>query len=526
MRVSATSIADALQRIAGDGVRAGLAAERFVVAGVTPEAVVAPEDAAQTAEVIALCREHGWAVAVAGAGTWLRSGRRPERVDVVITTERMCDIVEYEPADLTVGAGAGMPLGQLQSVVGGHRQMLALDPPGALAGTVGATFATASAGPLRRSLGTPRDHALGLEVVTGDARVLNVGGRVVKNVAGYDLVRLFVGSRGGLGILTRLHSRLWPSPAGDATIVMLAAEPEPLVQLAPQIVTRVGPAALELLSPSLSRRLLGDARWALAVRAQGNDDAVRDARQRLGAEARRALGVSSASGGRTNNHDGVFRALPSEEATTFWAALREIEGAAEIMIRVANLPSELAATLALALGIVAGTAEPDRDTRRTQDPLSEADGEWRVAAHAGDGIVRVWCATRVEPALASHIARAVAEARRARSRGPDIEPESPLVRHSGESRNPGPEALGHGPGLRPGRALGSDSPPVLVEYAAADAGARRKSGGGTILVTAGAHLLSPDLEPFGDASDALRLMRALEREFDPDGILAPGRVFA
>src|SRR5688500_7353226 len=186
-----------LKQIVGDAhVATGDIASRWRVMGVAPTAVVAPATSEQVAQVLAFATARGLAREPAGAGSYLDSGRATERLDIVLSALRMSGVAEYEPADLTVSVEAGCSLHALQSKLLVHRQYLALDPPGSVASTIGAIVSRADAGPLRLSHGTPRDHVLGLELVTGDGRVMNLGGRVVKNVAGYDLVKLGIGARG------------------------------------------------------------------------------------------------------------------------------------------------------------------------------------------------------------------------------------------------------------------------------------------------------------------------------------------
>jgi glycolate oxidase FAD binding subunit len=433
MRMALASIADPLRRIVGDAIRTGRGAERFAVAGMIPSVVVAPEHAEQVAELLALCSAEGWSVEPAGAGTWLDAGRRPERVDLVLTTERMKQVAEYEPADLTMGVGAGLSLDALRQEVGRYRQWLALDPPGATAGTVGATFATASAGPLRLGLGTARDLALGLEVVTGDGRILHFGGRVVKNVAGYDIVRLLVGSRGTLGVITRLHVRLHPIPSDDATMVAFADDAATLAAMVSTLRNAVQPVALEILSPTASARLLGETRWTLVVRVQGNSGTVRDASERLSSTLQ--------------SHG---RALVGSEATTFWAVLGELEAKTTLSIRIADLPARLADTLAAASEVA---------------HASGAEGEWYLAAHAGNGIVRLWRPEALPNFAAASVVDAIVQLRR-----------------------------------------------------------QLATVGGTVLVPQGAAALG--VAPFGDPGPMLRLMQGLKRAFDPAGVLAPGRFIA
>jgi glycolate oxidase FAD binding subunit len=360
---------DRLREVAGDdAVRDGSWAA-FRVHGRSPVAVVSPADAEQAAAVLRVCSENGWVVETAGAGTWLDWGRPPGRVDVILTSERLAGILEYSPADLTIAVGAGTPLAEVAETVAFDRQMLGLDPPARPGATTGATIATASAGPLRFSIGSPRDLVLGLEIVTGDGRIVHLGGRVVKNVAGYDLVRLVVGSRGTLGFITRAHLRLRPAPDADVTALFTAARPAALVDIALGRAASVWPAAIEIFGPATASALGLERAWTLAVRCSGNEPFVRAARQRL--EAMNA---------------GNAPRIPDElESARLWESLSSLEAHAVIAFRLASLPGRLAHLLELA-GV---PLEPTGNEPWNQKSDNDMD-EWFLAAHAGSGIVRVW----------------------------------------------------------------------------------------------------------------------------------------
>src|SRR5687768_6975102 len=139
---------------------------------------------------------------------------------IKLSAQNMTAVSEYEPADLVISVHAGATLADIARAAAPHNQFLALDPAVDASTTIGSIVATNAAGPLRLAHGTPRDQVLGLEVVTGDGRVLEFGGKVVKNVAGYDIVRLLIGSRGALGFITRVNIRLKPSPAFDRTAIL------------------------------------------------------------------------------------------------------------------------------------------------------------------------------------------------------------------------------------------------------------------------------------------------------------------
>ncbi|MBW3536020.1 MAG: FAD-binding oxidoreductase, partial [Gemmatimonadetes bacterium] len=219
----------------------------WAVVGRAPRMVAFPDSPDEVASILALAREERWAVEPAGAGTWLDAGNPGRPVDLVVSTARMDRVVEHEPGDLTLTAAAGLTLPDLAHRVRSARQWLAADPPGR-GGTLGALVSTGSAGPLQTGYGGPRDLVLGVEMVSGDGRVLRLGGRVVKNVAGFDLVRLVVGSRGTLGVVTGVTVRLHPLPPVDRTWVLDADRAEDLVPVARRMATTdVTPAALEVV---------------------------------------------------------------------------------------------------------------------------------------------------------------------------------------------------------------------------------------------------------------------------------------
>ncbi|MFB4315393.1 FAD-binding oxidoreductase [Actinomadura sp. 21ATH] len=205
---------DALRKVCAD-VRPGEPEEG--VLGVAPGVVAAPASAAEAAGVMRTAAELGLAVVPRGAETRLDWGAPPARCDVLVDTARLDRVVEHAAGDLVVTAEAGLGTDRLAAVLAERGQRLALDAP--LPGsTVGGTIAAAAAGPLRLLYGTPRDLVIGLTVVRADGRVARSGGKVVKNVAGYDLGRLFSGSYGTLGLIVEATFRLHPIPAARAFI--------------------------------------------------------------------------------------------------------------------------------------------------------------------------------------------------------------------------------------------------------------------------------------------------------------------
>ena len=203
-------VAAALRGACGESnVRAG--GELDTVGRCVPSFVAAPESVAGASAVLRAAASAGMRVAFRGAGTTLRWGNSPEGCDLLVDTTRMNALLEHDAGDLILRVQAGIPLASVQAVVGQHGQQLALDElyPGS---TVGGALALGLSGPRRLLYGAARDLLTGITVIRADGTVAKSGGRVVKNVAGYDLGRLFTGSYGTLGLIAEAAFRLHPLP--------------------------------------------------------------------------------------------------------------------------------------------------------------------------------------------------------------------------------------------------------------------------------------------------------------------------
>jgi glycolate oxidase FAD binding subunit len=186
--------------------------------GCVPRAVVEPSSCAEVSAVIAAVRHRGEAIAVTGGRTQITVGNRPRRLDAILSTRRMAGTIEPRPEDMTVRAEGGVTLAALNRALAGFGQRLAIDPLDPERATVGGVLSTNTTGSLAHGFGHPRDLVLGMTVVDGSGRTLRVGGRVVKNVAGYDLVRLFTGSFGTLGVIAETTLRTHPLPERTAVL--------------------------------------------------------------------------------------------------------------------------------------------------------------------------------------------------------------------------------------------------------------------------------------------------------------------
>ncbi len=181
-----------------------------MIADVPIREIVVPATLDEAAEIMRARAARGASVSFMGGGTDLGYGNSPERVDTLLKTEKLTRVVEYAPSDQVVTVEAGLTLGALQKTLAAENQRLALDPPRSELATLGGLLATNGYGPLRTRFGTLRDLIVGISIVRADGTVARGGGKVVKNVAGFDLPKLMVGSLGTLGLIATATFRLHP----------------------------------------------------------------------------------------------------------------------------------------------------------------------------------------------------------------------------------------------------------------------------------------------------------------------------
>lgn len=213
------ALLDRLRSIVGPpNVLTGVPLSPYAVEGRMPEAAVFPGGLEEVRAVIAVAAEVGAPVVPWGGGTAVGVGRPSGAAGLVLGLGRLNALVEHEPGDLTATVQAGMTVAALHDALGAREQWLSLDPPDRERATVGGVIATNAAGPRRHLYGTARDLLIGLTVVTGEGAVVRGGGKVVKNVAGYDLPKLFVGSYGTLGVIVEVTLKLRPVPDAERLV--------------------------------------------------------------------------------------------------------------------------------------------------------------------------------------------------------------------------------------------------------------------------------------------------------------------
>lgn len=280
-----------------------------------------------TQAVVSAVRESGVTrtpLRISGRSNWLDAGR-PVLGGKNLSVRDDTGVVSYVPGDLTLTVRAGTTLSEIERVTLEHDQWLPLDPYGSSDGTIGATIATASAGPLASGFGLPRDLLLGLEFVNGRGEIVRAGGKVVKNVAGFDLSRLLTGSWGTLGVITEVTLRLYARPRADRTFVV-RLRGDQATRLAQAAYTSFAPYALQFVGASAARALgLGELPVCL-IRLGGNDAVV----------AEQLIALSQI-------------AQPEEAEADIWTALRNLDGDAETVVRISNLPVQFLGTSATIL---------------------------------------------------------------------------------------------------------------------------------------------------------------------------------
>jgi glycolate oxidase FAD binding subunit len=483
------------------------------IAGVAPRFVARPAGVTEAAAVLAAASSLGMTAVPRGSGTRLAWGVPPTGCDLVIDTSRMNKVLEHAAGDLVVRVQAGVSLDQLASVLAKAGQRLALDPPAAAhlsgsahgaprpgpahgssisgpphdptrpgpahdatvpvpphgsgAGTIGGVLATGAAGPLRLRYGTPRDLTIGITVVRADGTVASSGGKVVKNVAGYDLGKLFAGSYGTLGLIVEAAFRLHPQPDATSFVTLDAAGPDEVrAVVAAAAGSPLAPSAVELDRPARGQP------FRIGVLLEGDADGVAERSARMA----ELLGSGSARPCPPTSPFPLASPLPPA-----WWRGGAAAAADGTLIRVAFWAAELARVLG-AIDAAAAAAGID-------------------PAIGGSAAAGVLYAAVAEGAPASAVARFVADLRAEVGSGGGSLPGAPPQRGSADGSLPGaPPQRGSGGGSLPGAPPQPGS--VVVLHAPAE-------------VRAAVDLWGP--------VPGLGLMRAIKDQFDPQHMMAPGR---
>ena len=276
------------------------------VLGVAPALAVTPASVDEVTNILRFANQHGLSVVPAGGFTQQQAGNLPQQIDVLLFTTRLTAVEHYDAGDLTVGIGAGCTVAQLSAMVAENGLFFAGDPAQPERCTIGGLLATGLYGPLRHGYGGLRDYCIGVRFVTGDGRKAKGGGRVVKNVAGYDMMKLFIGSQGTLGVITSASFKLFPAPRQTRTFVAVFSSAAEALEFRYHVLrSPLDPICLELVSPEAHKLLVpgspAGAWWSICLRAAGSDAVLARYRTELGSAVAREMEGA--------NEQGFWRAL-------------------------------------------------------------------------------------------------------------------------------------------------------------------------------------------------------------------------
>jgi glycolate oxidase FAD binding subunit len=303
-----------------------------VILGVRPGAAYAPATVDECAEVMGLAAREGLRLGFVGGGSELGLGAAPAALDAVVRTERLGRIVEHVPADMVVVAEAGCTLAALQAAVGAHGQRLALDAPSPERATIGGLVATGGFGPLRARYGGVRDLIIGVTLVRADGEVARGGGKVVKNVAGFDLPKVACGSLGTLGMIAAAAFRLHPLPELTRTVVSRGITAEAVVAVvAAARAAQLEPASAVALTSAVAGKV--DLGWRFEGFGRGVEQQVARMVELAGSAAAPA------------------ELLDDAAAAAFWRRHDAVRSAGPLRVRLAGLPTRFPAIAALVAGL-------------------------------------------------------------------------------------------------------------------------------------------------------------------------------
>lgn len=336
----------------------------YEVDGLLPSCAVKPRTQEEAARALAAANAARLAVIPFGAGTTMGFGNIPRRYDVALDLRGLQRVVEYTPEDLTVTVEAGLSLADVNARLAGHRQFLPFDPPCGDDATIGGIVASNATGPSRHQYDAPRDRLIGVTVALADGRLTKAGGRVVKNVAGYDLCKVYCGSMGTLGVIVAATFKVAPLPRAEA--IWAAPLPSARQAFAAGFTALDRPLslrALEVVSPAVATSAGLPRAWSLVAWCAGEPAAVERSLRELDGlapgVARRDVDIHRLTAWPKDATNVVLRAsvLPSD-----------IERALE------GLPETAQATVTLAHGFARIGLDGDCTELRTR--VEQLGGTW------------------------------------------------------------------------------------------------------------------------------------------------------
>ena len=353
----------------------------YAVQGVVPTCVVTPGSLEELSAVMQVAYARRAAVVPWGGGTQQNIGNLPARVDLLVRSGRLNRVLIHEPDDLTISVEAGITLGALRELTARHGQMLPLDPPLASRATIGGLLATAADGPRRLGYGTLRELTIGIAVVEASGRISKGGGMVVKNVSGFDMMKLYLGSLGTLAIIASANFKLLPIPRAAATLLCTFDDPTAAFAMIEAIqLTQLTPTAAEYLNSTALKALGRTGSCVLALRAEGLPQAVERHISELSALA-------------TRHGAADMQRLDGADDDALWRRIADLSQAADLALDEALLK------------LTALPFEVERTVAQIELLAARADARAAINARALNGVIY----TRLRPVSTESLSALLAE---------------------------------------------------------------------------------------------------------------------
>jgi len=363
----------------------------YAVDGLVPKAVVSPGSVEEVSKVLIYANAEKLTVVPRGNGSMMASGGIPKKVDIVLSLLRLNRIVDYDVANLSLSVQAGITLAEVQKKLasGGKGNFLPLDPPHTEKATIGGIIATNASGPKRYLYGTARDLLLGLKVVSPNGDIVSFGGKTMKNVSGYDMTKLMIGTWGGLGIITEITTKLLPLPEASATLLASFNNLAAVGLFVRKIVHSVLlPSAVDLINEKAAERLGEKSKYLLAFSLEGVVEAVDRQVAEISDSAKKEGAVA-------------VKVLKGAEEQNFWIRVRDFSEA---------VAKEFAPPVVLKSNFV---ISKHTELLGTYEKMAQAAGiNAAFMVHAGNGILYTYILEKAEKTggLAEFIGKLTAEA--------------------------------------------------------------------------------------------------------------------
>ena len=350
----------------------------YAVDGLAPKAVVIPGSVEEVSRLLAYANLEKLAVVPRGNGTKMAAGGIPGKIDLVLSMLRINRIVEHDIPNLSLSVEAGITLAEVQKRLAdtGKGSFLPLDPPYSERATIGGIIAANSSGPRRYIYSSARDLLLGIKAVYPNGDVVAFGGKTVKNVSGYDMTKLMIGSWGALGVITEITTKLLPLPEASATLLGSFGDLAKAGSVTRKILhSLLLPSAMELMDGKAASQLGEQAKYLVAFSLEGVGEAVERQVAEIGDLAKREGAVDT-------------KVLKGEDERTFWIRVRDfaLASAASVILRSNVVISKLTETL------------------ENYEKMAQAAGvDCALIGHAGNGILTSYIleygAAKIDPVV-------------------------------------------------------------------------------------------------------------------------------